>query len=46
MSAGMGSGSQPDQQARQQRSNMRLAWALGMVAMAVFAFVIYYLRAK
>lgn len=37
---------QNDEQARQMRSNTRLAWALGVVAAAIFAFVIYYLRAK
>jgi len=37
---------QYDEQARQRRSNTRLAWVLGGVATAVFVFVIYYLRAK
>lgn len=37
---------QNDEQARQMRSNTRLAWVLGVVAAAIFAFVIYYLRAK
>lgn len=37
---------QNDEQARQMRSNTRLAWVLGVVAAAVFVFVIYYLRAK
>ncbi|WP_269763869.1 hypothetical protein [Sulfuricella denitrificans] len=35
-----------EQQARLLRSNTRLAWILGVVAAAVFVFVIYYLRAK
>lgn len=42
----MNSENQNDAQARQRRSNMRLAWALGLVAATVFAFVLYYLRAK
>ncbi|HUX62488.1 hypothetical protein [Sulfuricella sp.] len=37
---------QNDEQARQMRSNTRLAWVLGVVAAAIFVFVIYYLRAK
>jgi len=37
---------QNDEQARQLRANTRLAWILGVVAAAVFVFVIYYLRAK
>lgn len=37
---------QNDEQARQRHSNTRLAWILGVVAAAVFVFVIYYLRAK
>lgn len=37
---------QNDEQARQLKANTRLAWILGVVAAAVFVFVIYYLRAK
>lgn len=42
----MNNENQNDIQARQLRSNARLAWVLGVVAAAVFVFVIYYLRAK
>lgn len=42
----MNNENQSDEQARQQRANARLAWVLGIVAAAVFVFVIYYLRAK
>jgi hypothetical protein len=42
----MNNENQNDEQTRQMRSNTRLAWALGVVAAAVFVFVIYYLRAK
>ncbi|GEM_PF-4087137 len=34
------------EQDRLLRSNTRLAWVLGIVAAAVFVFVMYYLRAK
>ncbi len=42
----MNNENQNDEQARQLQANTRLAWVLGLVAAAVFVFVIYYLRAK
>lgn len=42
----MNNETQNDEQVRQRQANTRLAWILGVVAAAVFVFVIYYLRAK